>query len=70
MRFLVKSSTKSMIAFAHDLIMVAASFAISLALRMDVSEAAHLPTGSLLPAWGLFIVIGALTFWMLSLIHI
>ncbi len=66
MRFLVKSSTKSMIAFAHDLIMVAASFALSLALRMDVAETIHLPTGSLLPAWGLFTAIGAVTFWMLG----
>ncbi len=66
MRFLVKSSTKSVIAFSHDLIMVAASFAISLALRMDVNETIFLPTGSLLPAWGLFVVIGAATFWMLD----
>ncbi|WP_419903381.1 polysaccharide biosynthesis protein [Kiloniella sp.] len=55
-----------MIAFSHDLIMVAASFAISLALRMDVNETIFLPTGSLLPAWGLFVVIGAATFWMLD----
>ncbi len=66
MRFLVKSSTKSVIAFSHDLIMVAASFALSLALRMDVTETFLIPTGSLLPAWGLFTVIGAATFWILD----
>ncbi|WP_417452245.1 polysaccharide biosynthesis protein [Kiloniella sp.] len=66
MKFLRTSRSKSLIAFSHDLFMLAISFALSLALRMDVNDAAAIPPLSLFPAWALFILIGIGTFWMLD----
>ncbi|WP_085901634.1 polysaccharide biosynthesis protein [Kiloniella majae] len=66
MKFVITSRNKSLIAFSHDLFMLAISFALSLTLRMDINDAAAIPPLSLFPAWGLFILIGIATFWMLD----
>ncbi|WP_120498176.1 nucleoside-diphosphate sugar epimerase/dehydratase [Kiloniella sp. EL199] len=66
MKLLITSRSKSLVAFSHDLFMLAISFAFSLALRMDVTDAAAIPPLSLFPAWATFILIGIGTFWMLD----
>ncbi|WP_020590359.1 polysaccharide biosynthesis protein [Kiloniella laminariae] len=66
MRLQATPRFKSLVAFVHDLIMVAVSFALALALRTDVTHPVLLPSNDLLPAWGFFIVVGAFSFWLLG----
>ncbi|MCZ4281113.1 nucleoside-diphosphate sugar epimerase/dehydratase [Kiloniella laminariae] len=66
MRLQATPRFKSLVAFVHDLIMVAISFALALALRTDVTQPVLLPSGDLLPTWGFFIIVGAFSFWLLG----
>jgi len=55
--------TYRLFAFAHDLVMSAASFAISITLRLGFDEARNALFGDLLPTWILFTAICAAVFW-------
>ncbi|WP_343561016.1 polysaccharide biosynthesis protein [Kiloniella sp. b19] len=59
---------KALIAFAHDIIMLAVSFALALSLRLGIEDAATLYfSGKLDVALSLFTAMGILIFWLAGL---